>query len=74
MRRTTLFLLLAGLTGALAPAASAGTTCAELAGVPGTGRAPFCTVSCAMQYDPSVDPARTPAVDPGRPACMDQDA
>lgn len=74
MRRTTLFLLLAGLAGALAPAASAGIYCDELYGIPGTGQAPFCTVSCAMRYDPSVDPSRDPAVDPGRPSCMDEDA
>lgn len=74
MRRTTLFLLLAGVAATFAPAASAGIYCDELAGIPGTGQAPFCTVSCAMQHEPTVDPSRTPAVDPGRPSCMDEDA
>lgn len=71
MRRTAALLLFAGLTGSLAPAASAGFTCADVGPVPGYG--PVCTVTCVMQYDPSVEPGRDPVVDPGRPSCMDED-
>ncbi len=66
MRRTAALLLLAGsLTGTFATTAAAN-VCSLRDYV-------FCTVDCVSQHDPSVDPGRTPAVDLGRPSCMDQD-
>lgn len=75
MRRTAALLLLAGsLTGTFATTASAGIYCDDVLGIEGSGYGPVCTVTCTMKHDPTVDPNRTPVVDPGRPSCMDEDA
>ena len=73
MRTTLSALLLTAAFGGLAPA-HAGTTCADVLGVEGSGQGLVCTVTCVQQYHPSVAPGRDPVVDPGRPACMDEDA